>query len=262
MKIFEESFQYKLIYIFEIQDDAHRGLLKIGETTVKTDCDIEKLTPNCKILNQAARERIKQCANTIGVAADLLYTELATYKTDGKLESFRDYAVHRVLLNSKVKRKSPNYSTGKEWFKTDLETAIKAIKAVKQGRENLSGVTLDDEEFIPIILRPEQEDAVNLTVKQFQTGNRMLWNAKMRFGKTLSALDLVRRMDFSKTIIVTHRPVVDSGWYEDFQKIFQGNINYLYGSKNIGYKQIDELLNSGKNLFTLLPFKICAVQKQ
>lgn len=67
----------------------------------------------------------------------------------------------------------------------------------------------------------------------------MLWNAKMRFGKTLSALELVRRIEFSRTIIITHRPVVDVGWYEDFQKIFYGNSDYLYGLKSTGYKQID-----------------------
>lgn len=46
----------------------------------------------------------------------------------------------------------------------------------------------------------------------------MLWNAKMRFGKTLSALEVVRLMKFKRTIIMTHRPVVDDGWYDDFGK--------------------------------------------
>ena len=68
----------------------------------------------------------------------------------------------------------------------------------------------------------------------------------MRFGKTLTALELVRRVEFSKTIIVTHRPVVDVGWYDDFKKIFHNEPNYLYGSRNTGYKQIDELLASEK----------------
>lgn len=62
----------------------------------------------------------------------------------------------------------------------------------------------------------------------------MLWNAKMRFGKTLSALQVVKDMDFSRTLILTHRPVVDSGWFEDFGKIFYDCPCFAYGSKNNG----------------------------
>ena len=246
MKNFEDSFQYKLIYVFEIRDDAHKGLLKIGDATVKTDEKIENLLPNCKILNQAAKERIKQYTNTAGIEFHLLHTELALYKVNGNLKTFRDYNVHRVLLNSNIEKKAPNGTQGKEWFKVNLETVKQAINAVKQGINNLSGVSLESEEFIPITLRPEQEDAVNFTVDKFNSESKILWNAKMRFGKTLSALEVVCRIGFSKTIIITHRPVVDVGWYDDFKKIFQGNSEYLYGSKNTGYKQIDELLNSGK----------------
>ena len=43
MKKFEESFRYKLIYIFEIRDNAHSGLLKIGDATIKANCDVEEL---------------------------------------------------------------------------------------------------------------------------------------------------------------------------------------------------------------------------
>ena len=243
MKKFEESFHYKLIYVFEIPDATHRGILKIGDTTIKTNRSIEKLLPNCKALNQAARRRIKKFTNTAGINFNLLHTELAVYEFNGKLQAFRDYDVHRVLLNSNVKKKPPRGTTGKEWFKVNLETAIQAIKAVKQNLHNLSGIS--EEKIFPVIFRPEQEDAISLTVSKFKSSDKMLWNAKMRFGKTLSALEVVRRIGFSKTIVITHRPVVDVSWYEDFKKIFQG-INYLYGSKSSGYKQIDELLNSDK----------------
>ena len=36
----------------------------------------------------------------------------------------------------------------------------------------------------------------------------------------MSALEVIRKMQFDKTIIITHRPVVDSGWYEDYKKIW------------------------------------------
>lgn len=246
--LFEFSFEYKLIYIFGIQDDIHKGLLKIGDATIKTEDSIDSLFPNCKALNQAAKSRIKQYTNTAGVQPVLLHTELAIRTVKGKdgkpvLEAFRDHQVHRVLENSHIQKEMPHNTTGREWYKVELETAKKAIEAVKKNQNNLSNVPADT--FIPIVFRPEQVEAIEKTLKQFKDGNRMLWNAKMRFGKTLSTLEVVRIAKFSRTIIITHRPVVDSGWYEDFNKIFHGEENYVYGSKNSGYN-VEQLLNSGK----------------
>ncbi len=62
----------------------------------------------------------------------------------------------------------------------------------------------------------------------------MLWYAKMRFGKTLSALQVAKEMNFSRTLILTHRPVVDEGWFEDFHKIFYDTEGWDYGSKKNG----------------------------
>lgn len=246
--LYEPSYEYKLIYIFKIQDDAHKGLLKIGDATINTNDSIDRLSPNCKALNLAAKHRIKQYTNTAGINPVLLHTELAIRTVNGKdgkpvLKAFRDYQVHRVLENSHIPKKVPNNTTGREWFKVDLETAKKAIAAVKNNQHNLSSLTANT--FVPIVFRPEQIEAIEKTLKQFKDGNRMLWNAKMRFGKTLSTLEVVRRAKFSRTIIITHRPVVDSGWYEDFTKIFYGDDNYIYGSKNSGYN-VEQLLNSGK----------------
>lgn len=62
----------------------------------------------------------------------------------------------------------------------------------------------------------------------------MLWNAKMRFGKTLSALQVAKDMNYKRTLILTHRPVVDEGWFDDFGKIFYDRLDYEYGSKHKG----------------------------
>ena len=35
MNLFEPLFEYKLIYIFEIRDESHKGLLKIGDAYPK-----------------------------------------------------------------------------------------------------------------------------------------------------------------------------------------------------------------------------------
>ena len=247
--VFGTAFEYKLIYVFAINDEAHKGLLKIGDTTIQSDASIDALFPNCKALNQAALSRIKQYTNTAGISAQLLHTELAVRLVRGKdgqqvLKAFRDHDVHRVLENSGIPKKKLKNSTSREWFEVDLATVQKAIEAVKKCQPNLSGMGAGTG-FTPIVFRPEQEEAIEKTLKQFKTGSRMLWNAKMRFGKTLSALQVVKKSGFAKTIIVTHRPVVDDGWYEDFQKIFYDTDDYTYGSKGHG-AAIEDLLNSGK----------------
>ncbi|MBR2518996.1 MAG: Eco57I restriction-modification methylase domain-containing protein [Selenomonadaceae bacterium] len=235
MKNFYEVSRYKLIYVYAIPDDAHKNLLKIGETTISTDLPVKKLSPNSSELKAAAKKRIKDCTNTAGVAAKPLHAELAV-ADNGK--AFGDREVHELLIRSGVKKKSPEGTTAREWFELDLPTAIQAIKAVKQGKKFLAG--LKSKKFREeIILRPEQETAVNKTVKHFQHGGKeFLWNAKMRFGKTLCALEVVRQMNFAKTIIVTHRPVVDAGWFDDFKKIFDGNEDFIYGQKGTDVKDL------------------------
>lgn len=249
-RIFEKSFNPKCIYIFRIHDDIHKNLLKIGDATVKTDKLLNDLAPNCKELNQAAKLRIKDYTNTVGASFELLHTELAVMKTKDEEGnsiqlSFRDHRVHEVLINSGIERVEFTDSTAREWFKVDLETAKKAITAVKEGKKNLSGEQIT-QNFCEIQFRPEQREAIRITLDRFKTQNRMLWNAKMRFGKTLTALEVVRKSKFNKTIIITHRPVVDAGWYDDFNKIFyEEGGKYIYGSKGSG-TSLKDLLNSGK----------------
>lgn len=229
---FTSSLKLKLIYVFRINDTAHHGCLKIGEATCE-DENVFGLSPNSKALNEAARKRINQYTQTAGIAYDLLYTELTVYNRGG-LRSFNDKEVHNVLERSGVKKKVfDTVNKANEWFITDLETVKRAIAAVKEGRSSLSSAEVT-REYSPIVFRPEQQEAINKTKKQFRKGNQMLWNAKMRFGKTLSALQVVKDMEFQRTLILTHRPVVDAGWFEDFGKIFYDRKDFAYGSKNNG----------------------------
>ena len=57
-----------------------------------------------------------------------------------------------------------------------------------------------------IQFRPEQSEAIRKTVNHFQTENRMLWNAKMRFGKTLSALEVIKQCEFRKQLYLLIDP--------------------------------------------------------
>ena len=236
------TFDYKLIYIFRINDGKHNNLLKIGDATIHNVRNIDDLHPNCHDLNVAAKERIDSYTSTAGIVYELLYTELAIAKNSkGKIKAFRDHDVHDVLTRSGIEKYY--FETNKkqnEWFKTDLQTAINSIRAVKEGKTALDNCEITTKRN-PIIFRPEQNEAIDKTIKVFKNSDAMLWNAKMRFGKTLSALQIIKKLNFNKTIIITHRPAVNDGWFQDFDKIFYDSPEYCFSSKNKGRK-IEELL--------------------
>ena len=234
MAKFVSSLKAKLIYVFRINDKAHAGCLKVGEATLSDEENLWGLTPSSHLLNVAAKKRINQYTQTAGIVYELLYTELSIFTRGGAIMSLTDGEVHKVLERSGIKKKVfDTENKANEWFITDLDTVKNAIHAAKEGRMSLSATEVSTERS-PIIFRPEQRDAIDKTKKQFKKSNQMLWNAKMRFGKTLSGLQVVKEMDFARTLILTHRPVVDAGWFEDFTKIFYDTPKYRYGSKNNG----------------------------
>lgn len=245
---FKNAFEYKVIYVFSIEDEKHKGLVKIGDATLKTDVTIDVLSPNCRELNQAAIARIKAYTNTAGITPKLLHTELAVRTVKEKngttsLKAFRDHEVQAVLKNSGYDNIQIGDTTGKEWFDVDVETAKKAVDAVKHNYSNLSNTSVVKQ--APIIFRPEQTECINKVIKHFKKADRFLINAKMRYGKTFVSLEIVKQSKFKKTIIMTHRPVVDAGWYEDFTKIFSDAKDYIYGSKSSGYT-LEQLLKTNK----------------
>jgi hypothetical protein len=246
MATFGSSLKSKLIYVFAINDERHSDCLKIGETTIDED-DGSDLFNNAESLQEAAHKRIRQYTKTAGIAYQLLYTEVSIFVRSGMIMTFNDKQVHKVLERSGIKRKQFDGVTGAdEWYCCDLETVKKAISAVKRGETSLhlSEITKGQS---PIIFRPEQQEAIDKTRKRFKKGNQMLWNAKMRFGKTLSALQVVKEEEFKRTLILTHRPVVDKGWFEDFGKIFYDRKDYHYGSKGNGeeFKVLEKKVDSG-----------------
>lgn len=129
-----------------------------------------------------------------------------------------------------------------------MDNTYKTLESIQTGPQ--SSLFRDDH----IRLRAEQRDAIEKAKAQFckRTGNRkdgytwtvnptysqFLWNAKMRFGKTLCALQLAREMGVRRTLIVTHRPVVNKGWEDDFRNVvndkIEGNAdvhdNWAYGT--------------------------------
>jgi hypothetical protein len=44
-----------------------------------------------------------------------------------------------------------------------------------------------------------------------------LWNAKMRFGKTFASYQLAKKMEWSKILVLTFKPAVQSAWEDDLK---------------------------------------------
>lgn len=80
-----------------------------------------------------------------------------------------------------------------------------------------------------IVFRKEQLTAIENTCDCFKSNRKMLWNAKMRFGKTLCAIEVARRCEFRRIIILTHRPAVRSEWFEAIHKLNLNN--WMLGCK-------------------------------
>ena len=181
-----------MIYAYTHPDvPAHQGWTKIGYT--------EK---------QTVKARIRQQNQTSDIPWELLWQDNAMYK-DGSGEYFTDHDFHHYLEFQRGVRRKPKT----EWFQIDGEDshecfnsfASRKVPAAKTG--------------FSYTLRAEQNAAVKMTMEYFKDGGtEFLWNAKPRFGKTLTAYDLIQRMDFQKVLIVTNRPSIANSWVDDFLK--------------------------------------------
>ncbi len=254
------TYKYKGVYIYSIDDAAHRGALKIGKFSVEASLSRAGLEQNSELLRQSATDCIDNQTSRAAIEYKLEWAELALYEKDGEPIEFDDHAVHTVLENSGYKKREFNNlsSNPQEWYEVDLETALKAIQAVKDGRLSLDisdfREEVKKENVKPnIVFRKEQEDAIGLALNIFNSGGKkVLWNAKMRFGKTLCALETIRRLGYKRTLLITHRPDVRTGWFTDFdlikfsEKHFRGANNIPRDNK-YGLRKLDVLKELAKN---------------
>ena len=215
--------QSRLLYVLSQNDRKHQGLLKIGEVFV--DNEIADNTSRQE-LGKAVRQVLDARPYMQGVSYHIEYVECTTYDQETKCYKADD--VYRTLRDmdflSKTLGKYKDSITKQTedadiWFACTLFDIQEAINKIKQGKGAGHGA---------IKFRPEQEKAIHDTVDYFQKefkdpnkGKHYLWNAKMRFGKTLSGLEVAKRCGYRSTLIITHRPVVDKGWHDDFEKIFR-----------------------------------------
>ena len=181
-----------MIYAYTHPDyPPHAGWTKIGYT--------EK---------QSVEERVAQQHHTSDIRYQILWRDNALYK-DGSGLAFHDTDFHRYLTNvAHVERRA-----GTEWFHVDGPTSqMHFICFAGRGVDQ-------DQSGTDYTLRAEQAEAVEKTAAWFHGGGaQFLWNAKPRFGKTLSTYDLVRSCGYQRVLIVTNRPSIANSWAEDFHK--------------------------------------------
>lgn len=214
--------QSRLLYVLSINDRKHQGLLKIGEVFVDNDIADSKIRQE---LGKAVRAVLDARPYMQGVAYHIEYVECTTYDQDKCYKADDVYRTLRAMdIPSKTLGKYKDPTTGQTedadiWFACTIFDIHDIISKIKQGKGAGHGA---------IKFRPEQEKAIHDTVEYFQKefkdpnkGKHYLWNAKMRFGKTLSGLEVAKRCGYRSTLIITHRPVVDKGWHDDFAKIFR-----------------------------------------
>lgn len=214
--------QSRLLYVLSINDRKHQGLLKIGEVFVDNDIADSKIRQE---LGKAVRAVLDARPYMQGVAYHIEYVECTTYDQDKCYKADDVYRTLRAMdIPSKTLGKYKDPTTGQTedadiWFACTIFDIHDVISKIKQGKGAGYGA---------IKFRPEQEKAIHDTVEYFQKefkdpnkGKHYLWNAKMRFGKTLSGLEVAKRCGYRSTLIITHRPVVDKGWHDDFAKIFR-----------------------------------------
>ena len=181
----------------------HEGWTKIGYT--------EK---------QTVTQRIKQQTHTAGIQYQLAWQDNAIFK-DGSGEYFTDHDFHAYLESAVGLERE----RGTEWFHVDGPASHRHFSDFAQRK--LPG----SEEKLTYALRKEQQEAVSMTKAYFEGGGaEFLWNAKPRFGKTLTSYDLVQQMGFTKVLIVTNRPSIANSWAEDFFKFIGWRGEYSFVS--------------------------------
>ena len=181
------------IYAYSIDDEAHEGLLKVGQTT------------------QSVKARVDQQLKTAAIKNYTIHIDESAERDDGTV--FSDHEV-RARLQAKGFE-----NTELEWMHCSVADVQTAIVELRTGRQ-LSGT--HHETFT---MRPEQADAVRRTHAYFHSiwkenihaVPRFLWNAKMRFGKTFATYQLAKKLGADRVLVVTFKPAVEDSWRTDLE---------------------------------------------
>ena len=142
-----------------------------------------------------------------------------------------EMSVNRVMRNAYLRKSGIEQEKGKnnEWFHVDGATSKQMFRDFREDH----GILKTTETVIPYKLREEQQSAVAMTVDYQAThkDGEFLWNAKPRFGKTLSVYDFVQKIGAEKVLIVTNRPAIANSWFSDYVKFLGSESGYLFVSE-------------------------------
>lgn len=188
--------QQPTIYAYKDSNPEYEGLLKIGYTTREVSTRVAEQYPTKR---------------PDGVVPYEVVFQESAMRSDGS--SFTDRDIHNALIQRNIE------PAGGEWFRCSVDDLRAACIAVRDRIENIENRTRS------FSMRPEQKDAVERTKDYYDSEEKnnnsraakYLWNAKMRFGKTFAAYQLVKRMNLSKVLILTFKPVVQSAWEDDIK---------------------------------------------
>ena len=181
------------IYAYSIDDSAHAGLLKVGQTT------------------RDVRRRIAEQLKTAAIKNYKIELDEAAERDDGTI--ITDHELRAALVRKRFE------NTELEWVRCsvkDVKTALTELRT----RKPLSGTRYET-----FTMRREQSHAVNKTHAYFHSiwnedihaVPRFLWNAKMRFGKTFAAYQLAKKLGAKRTLVVTFKPAVEDAWQTDLE---------------------------------------------
>lgn len=201
---------YPQIYAYTLPTEKEDlGWIKIGYTERKNVDD-----------------RIKEQTHTaaIRLTYSKLWSEPAKFtKNEGW---FKDKQFHSYLR----RYKKVSQRQGTEWFYYDGHPQ-KSHQDFMDFRNNQKSQI---KEQLTYQLRPEQVAAVHQTLDYAHNhpNSEFLWNAKPRFGKTLTTYDLARKLDAKTVLVVTNRPAVANSWFDDFEKFISWQTSYAFISTN------------------------------
>ncbi len=181
------------VYAYSIDDKAHKGLLKVGQTT------------------RDVKQRIAEQLKTAAIKNYKIKLDESAERDDGTI--FSDHEVRAVLAAKGFE------NTELEWMRCSVKDVQTAITELRTG-ERFTGT---HHEIFP--MRREQVEAVNKTHDYFHSiwkedmhaVPRFLWNAKMRFGKTFTAYQLAKKLGATRVLVVTFKPAVEDAWRTDLE---------------------------------------------
>lgn len=205
---------YPQIYAYTLPKvKDNEGWIKIGYTERRN-------------VEDRIREQTKTAA--INLSYNQLWSEPA--KFDNSNIWFKDKQFHNYLRKFKNIKNRKNT----EWFfyNGNPEKSYLDFKKFKLNDFNQAKQELNYQ------LRNEQEAAVIKTLEYLQTNPKgeFLWNAKPRFGKTLSTYDLARKMGAINVLVVTNRPAIANSWFDDFEKFIAWQTDYKFVSTSDSLK--------------------------